>query len=285
MRGGRGLLAGLATLATGALLLLLGCGSTPPTAHTESPGEATRVAVLHTVENAFFSSTGDSPDLRLTSLEEVGMGASNWARATFGATPAAPPTTRQALSRGDDEGLLRQAGGGAWTWLGFLAPGASCRTAGRSLPGRVARLLGLPPVCASAPTPNVSPSGTGVGVAQTTLTSGDQATLLSIFVTTKNSGPTGQVLTPTTIMVSASTPPRAALVPGGEWAMVTYAPAAGAPEPLTRMQLENGTGTAFFFDQAGRGWQLRGLAGRPFCSGANTAQVPPAVLTLWGHRC
>lgn len=274
-------------MAGGALLLLAGCGGFPPAAHTETPTSATRGAVLRTVETAFFSSTGASPALRLTSLEEVAAGASNWARVTFDATRPAPPATRQALAGGHDEGLLSQASDGAWTWLGYLTTGpGSCRTAGRSIPGQAARLLGLPPVCARAPTPNTSPLGApNAGVSDTGLAAGDQATMLSIFITAKNSGSTGQVLTPTTIMVSGSAPPRAALVPGGEWAMVTYAPSPGAPEPLTGSQLQDGTGTAFFMRQAGGGWVLRGLAGQSFCSGAEIAQVPPAVLSLWGHRC
>lgn len=288
MRGDRRVVAALAAIAAGTLLLLAGCGSSPSTAHTETPTGATREAVLRTVESAFFSSTGDSPELRLSSLEEVARGSSSWARTTFGATRSAPSDTRQGLAGGHDQGLLSQAGAGAWTWLGYLAPGpASCRSVGRSIPGGAARLLGLPPECAGVPTPSASPLGApSSGVSDTTLTSGDEATMLSIFVTTKNSGPTGQIVTPTTIKVSASAPPLAALVSGGEWAMVTYVPAPGAPEPLTRMQLQDGAGTAFFLEEEeGHGWALRGLAGQPFCSGAKTAQVPPAVLTLWGHPC
>lgn len=279
------MVARLAIMAGGVLLVLAGCGSSTPKGHVETPTGASRAAILHAVESAFFSTTGDPPDLRLTGLEEVAMGSTAWARATFGANPDAPTPTRQALAGGHDEGLLRQAGGSDWTWLGYLTPGrAACRTAGPSIPGEVGRLLGLPPVCGNHSTPSASPPPSA-GVAETTLTTGDQATLLSIFVTAKNSGPSGQVLTPTTIRVSGATPPRAALIPGAEWAMVTYTPVPGAPEPLTRMQLQDGSGTAFFLKQTDRGWVLRGLAGRPYCNGAGTAQVPPSVLTLWGHRC
>jgi len=217
-RRGRSLVARVAIAACGALLVLTGCGRSGSTAHTQTPTAEDRSAVLSAVDSAFFSTTGDPPDLRLTGLQEVAIGSETWARTTFEATPKAPADTRSALTGGHDGGLLRGAAGGSWTWLGYLAPArATCRTTGRSVPGTVARLLGLAPVCASVPTPNVSPlAAPGARAAETTLSSGDLATLLSIFVTTKNSGPSGQVLTPTTIAVSATSAPRAALVPGGE---------------------------------------------------------------------
>lgn len=133
------------------------------------------------------------------------------------------------------------------------------------------------------PTTPVPPTGTAVPA---TLSAGDLATLLSLFVTDRNSGPSGQVLTPTAVMPDPQTPPRAAVGPDGvEWAMVVYQPAPDAPEPLTMTELQNGAGTAFFSKDAGQQWVLRGLAGRTLCTGAATAQVPAAVLTAWGESC
>lgn len=285
MRGRCSLVARVATVAAGALLLAAGCGGS--SAHTETPSSSTRAAVLRAVDIAFFSTTGASPGLRLTSLQEAGEGSTDWARVKFAAAKRAPAATKRAVAAGHNQGLLRHAAGGDWTWLGYLAAGASCRTAGRSAPGDVAQLLHLPPACTTTPGRSAPPpeAATG-GAVSTTLSSGDQVTLLSIFVTSKNAGSAGQVLTPSTITVSPNAPPRAALVPGNvEWAMVTYVPAPGAPEPLTSMELQNGSGTAFYSKQPGQGWTLRGLAGQPFCSGARAAGVPPSALTLWDHRC
>lgn len=273
------------------MLLLSGCGSASSSvssgAHTESPAPSARAAILRVIESAFFSSTGAPPDLRITSLQEAGTGSTDWARATFAATPKAPAATRQGLTDGHNGGLLQHSARGGWSWLGYLAPGASCRTAGRSAPDAVAHLLGLPRTCAVAATPNATPPAPPAGKAtETTLSNAELATLLSIFITTKNSGPAGQVLTPSTVQLSATAPPRAATVPGGtEWAVVTYMPASGAPEPLTAMQLQNGQGTGLFSRPVGQAWVLRGFAGQPFCSGATAAHVPPAVLSLWGHSC
>lgn len=285
MRGRCSLVARVAALAAGALLLATDCGGT--SAHTETPSSSTRAAVLRAVDIAFFSTTGASPGLRITSLQEAGEGSTDWARVRFAAAPKAPTATRQAVTSGHSDGLLRHAAGREWTWLGYLPRDATCRTTGRSVPGAVAQLLNLPRVCATKPTRSAPPPAAATGGAvSTTLSSGDQVTLLSIFVTSKNAGSAGQVLTPSTIMVSPNAPPRAALVPGGvEWAMVTYVPAAGAPEPLTQTELQNGSGTAFYSKQPGQGWVLRGLAGQQFCSGARNAQVPPAALTLWDHHC
>lgn len=291
MSGGRTLLARLSALTAVTMLVLAGCGGSSQAAstaaHTMSPTPSARAAILRVIDSAFFSSSGAPPDLRITSLREVGAGSTEWARATFAATPKAPAPTQQGLANGHNRGLLRHAASGDWTWLGYLAPGASCRTAGRSTPDAVARLLGLPPVCAGAATPNATPPAASTGRATTaTLSSGELATLLSIFITIKNSGPAGQVLTPSTIQLSAGEPPKAASVPGGtEWALVTYVPASGAPEPLTAMQLQDGQGTGFFVRQPGQSWVLRGFAGRPFCTGASSAHVPTSVLSLWGHAC
>ncbi|MBO0702787.1 MAG: hypothetical protein J2P38_07635 [Candidatus Dormibacteraeota bacterium] len=277
------------TLAAGALLVLAGCGSgtagRSPAAHAETPGASARSEILHVIQNAFFSTTGAPADLRLTALREVAEGSTDWARATFVATRKAPPATRQAVAGGHDRGLLQHPAGHGWTWLGYL--GASCRSTGPPTSDAVARLLGLPPVCAGMTTPSAqAPVASTGGTATTTLSSGDEATLLSIFVTAKNSGSAGQVLTPGMIVASTTSPSRAARVRGGgEWAMVTYVPAPTAPEPLTMMQLRDGGGTAFYSKQPGQGWVLRGFAGRSFCAGAAAARVPPAVLTLWGHRC
>ncbi len=288
---GRPLVAGLSAVAAAAALLLAGCGGgTSPTAsraHAETPTPSARAAILRVSEGAFFSSSGAPPDLRITSLKEVAAGPTDWARAAFTATPKAPATTRQALAGGHSEGLLQRSMARDWTWLGYLAPGASCRTTAPSAPRAVVRLLSLPPVCASAATPNATPPAVAAGAASNAgLSSPELATLLSLFVTAKNSGASGQVLTPSAIQLSATQPARAASVPGGtEWAMVTYVPAPGAPEPLTAMQLQNGGGTGFFSRQAGQIWVLRGFAGQSFCTGAAAAQVPPAVLALWGHAC
>lgn len=268
-------------------LVLAACGGAAHTTgiHLETPTAADRTAILRATETAFFTSTGAPPDLRITGLEVAMSGSAAWARDTFAATPAAPAATAQGVSSGHDEGLLKESNPGSWTWLGYIAAG--CRTAARTAPAGVVHLLGLPPVCSSASTPAPAASSAPVtGVTLTTLSVGDLDTMLSIFVSTKNRGPSGEVLSPTDIVVSARTPPLAARTTGGrEWAMVTYVAASGAPEPLTREQLQDGEGTAFFFRQQGRQWSLSGLAGGTFCTGAAAAQIPAAVLILWQHPC
>ncbi|MGH7912345.1 MAG: hypothetical protein ACREOV_11540 [Candidatus Dormibacteraceae bacterium] len=290
---------GWAALAVAGLLVACGGGQAaarPPVPTRVSPTSADRKAILRAFDGVFFTTMGATPDLALEPgsgglVEVVVPSGVDWARVTFRATPKAPAETAAGLRDGHDQSFFSKAPGGGWTWRGYVAQYTTeCGTAA-SIPSAVAAALGVHRAACSTPSPVAAtpapsaPSAPSAGASPTTLSSGDLATLLSQFVTAKNSGPAGQVLTPSAIVTAPSAPPRAALVPGGEWAVVVYRPASGAPEPLTSVQLEDGAGTAFFFQGGGRGWVLRGLAGSRFCTGAAAAHVPPAVLALWGRSC